>query len=46
MKQITLATNGFEARSKKTRKAEFLSRMDKLVPWTEFRFLNKPKTLG
>ena len=42
MKQITLATNGFEAHSKKTRKAEFLSRMDKLVPWAEFCTVIEP----
>ena len=33
---MTLAVNGFEAYRKKTRKAEFLSRMDALVPWAEF----------
>jgi transposase, IS5 family len=36
MKQQTLATKGFEAYRKTTRKAEFLSRMDSLVPWAEF----------
>jgi transposase, IS5 family len=36
MKQQTLATNGFEAYRKTTRKAEFLARMDGLVPWAEF----------
>jgi len=36
MKQQTLATNGFETYRKTTRKAEFLARMDSLVPWTEF----------
>ena len=36
MKQQTLAVNGFEAYRKKTRKGEFLSRMDRLVPWSEF----------
>ncbi|MEW5903647.1 MAG: IS5 family transposase [Pseudomonadota bacterium] len=36
MKQSTLAASGFEVHRKATRKAEFLSRMDKLVPWTEF----------
>lgn len=35
MKQMTLATNGFEKHRKQTRKTEFLSRMDKLVPWAE-----------
>jgi IS5 family transposase len=36
MTQITLATNGFEAYRKQTRKAEFLARMETLVPWEEF----------
>jgi IS5 family transposase len=36
MKQQTFATNEFEAHRKTTRKAEFLSRMDKLMPWSEF----------
>jgi len=36
MKQKTLAVNGFEAFVKTTRKAEFLARMDKLVPWSAF----------
>lgn len=36
MKQSTLATSGFEVHRKPTRKAEFLARMDKLVPWSEF----------
>lgn len=36
MKQQTLSTNGFEAYRKPTRKAEFLARMETLVPWKEF----------
>lgn len=36
MKQQTLAANGFESYRKATRKAEFLSRMEALVPWGEF----------
>ena len=36
MKQQTLSTNGFETYRKPTRKAEFLSRMETLVPWEEF----------
>jgi len=37
MKQMTLAASkGFEAHSRSTRKAEFLARMEALVPWTEF----------
>lgn len=42
MKQMTLAVNGFEAYRKPTRKAEFLSRMDKLVPWAEFCAVIQP----
>lgn len=36
MKQQTFAMGGFETHRKTTRKAEFLSRMDKLIPWAEF----------
>ena len=36
MKQSTLAATGFEVHRKATRKAEFLARMDRLVPWAEF----------
>lgn len=36
MKQSTLAVSGFEVHRKMTRKAELLSRMDKLVPWVGF----------
>lgn len=42
MAQMTLATNGFEAYRKTTRKAEFLSRMDTLVPWAEFCAVIEP----
>lgn len=42
MRQMTLATNGFERHRKQTRKAEFLSRMDKLVPWTELCAVIEP----
>lgn len=42
MKQQTLATSGFEAHRKTTRKAEFLSRMDSLVPWAEFCTVIEP----
>ena len=42
MKQQTLATSGFEAYGKTTRKAEFLSRMDTLVPWAEFCAVIEP----
>ncbi len=36
MKQQTFAAGGFERHGKTTRKAEFLARMDKLIPWAEF----------
>jgi IS5 family transposase len=36
MKQSTLAISGFEIHHKPTRKAEFLKRMDRLIPWAEF----------
>ncbi len=42
MKQSTFAASGFEAHRKTTRKAEFLSRMDKLVPWSEFCAVIEP----
>jgi IS5 family transposase len=42
MTQMTLAVNGFEAYRKATRKEEFLSRMDALVPWAEFCSVIEP----
>jgi IS5 family transposase len=42
MTQMTLAVNGFEAYRKQTRKAEFLLRMDALVPWPEFCAVIEP----
>ena len=33
MKQMTLATAGFERYAKTTRRAEFLAQMDQVVPW-------------
>ena len=42
IKQTTLATAGFEAYSKTTRKAAFLARMERLVPWAEFMDLIEP----
>ena len=36
MKQTTLAMTGFEKHGRATRKAEFLARMDALMPWAEF----------
>lgn len=43
MKQMTLATGtGFEKHSRATRKAEFLARMERLMPWREFCALIEP----
>lgn len=43
MKQLSLANvNGFDQHSRDTRKAAFLARMDKLVPWGEFCVLIEP----
>lgn len=42
MAPMTLATNGFEAYRKTTRKAEFLSRMDTLAPRAEFCAVIEP----
>ena len=43
MKQMTLAaTKGFEKHGRSTRKAEFLARMEGLMPWAEFCALIEP----
>jgi IS5 family transposase len=43
MKQMTLAaTKGFEKHGRATRKAEFLARMEVLMPWAEFCTLIEP----
>lgn len=43
MKQMTLATGmGFEKHMRPTRKAEFLARMEDLMPWAEFCALIEP----
>ena len=43
MKQLTLAASrGFEKHDRATRKAEFLARMDGLMPWAEFCALIEP----
>lgn len=43
MKQMTLAaTTGFEKHGRATRKAEFLSRMEGLMPWSAFCDLIEP----
>lgn len=47
MKQMTLATvKGFEKHERTTRKAEFLARMDGLMPWAEFCALIEPHYLN
>ena len=44
MKQMTLAAmQGFEKHSRATRKAEFLARMERLIPWVEFCALIEPQ---
>lgn len=43
MKQLTLAASrGFEKHDRATRKAEFLARMEGLMPWAEFCALIEP----
>ena len=43
MKQMTLASaKGFEVHGRTTRKAEFLARMEALVPWAQFVALIEP----
>jgi IS5 family transposase len=43
MKQMTLAAKrGFEKHNRATRKAEFLARMEGLMPWAEFCALIEP----
>jgi IS5 family transposase len=43
MRQATLASGtGFEVHARLTRKAEFLAKMDKLMPWGEFCQLIEP----
>ena len=42
MKQISLASSGFERRAKKTRKQIFLQEMNQVVPWTELVALIEP----
>ena len=42
MKQISLATNGFELVTKRTRKRVFLDEMNLVVPWTELVGLIQP----
>ena len=42
MKQMSLATTGFELVHKRTRKREFLDEMELVVPWTELIELIEP----
>lgn len=42
MKQISLHSSGFEIRSKKTRKREFLAEMNQVVPWSALVALIEP----
>ena len=42
MRQSTLATGGFDARGNTTRKAAFVARMDKLMPWDALLALIEP----
>lgn len=42
MKQMSLATAGFEKHARATRKGEFLARMETLMPWAEWCALIEP----
>src|SRR5215472_9546819 len=42
MKQVTLATVGFERYAKTTRRATFLDEMDRVVPWSALCALIEP----
>ena len=42
MRQLTLATAGFERYGKTTRRAAFLAEMDQVVPWRELCALIEP----
>jgi len=42
MKQITLATTGFERYTKTTRRAAFLAEMERVVPWAALCALIEP----
>ena len=42
MKQMSLATTGFELVHKRTRKREFLDEMELVVPWVELIELIEP----
>lgn len=42
MTQSTLASSGFDAHRETTRKAAFLARTDKLMPWADLQSLIEP----
>lgn len=42
MKQLTLATTGFERYAKATRRAVFLAEMERVVPWSALCELIEP----
>ncbi len=42
MRQLTLSTANFDKHSKQTRRAQFLARMDRVVPWRELCALIAP----
>ena len=42
MKQMTLASSGFERYAKRTRRAAFLAEMDRVVPWADLCALIEP----
>lgn len=42
MKQMSLASSGFELKTKRTRKREFLDEMELVVPWSELLALIAP----
>ena len=42
MKQISLASTGFELAPKRTRKREFLNEMDQVIPWSQLLALITP----
>ena len=42
MKQMSLSTTGFERKTKRTRKREFLDEMNLVVPWAELVGLIAP----
>lgn len=46
MKQTSLSISGFELQSKRTRRREFLSEMDRVIPWVELVALIQPHAPG